>query len=186
MPCLFIPEIQSDLQRLAIEELDRCLVLAERYFDRSFVLDAVSFCLRGRSAGQFRSRTNKRLAFSSEKTTVSEVRLNAAMLEEYGEQFIADTIGHEVAHFIVFELYGRKVRPHGREWQAVMSEVLKRKPEVTHQYNTKPARRLKRYAYLCECPDHIHELTSIRHNKVLNQQARYLCRQCHSAIVAQG
>lgn len=184
MSRLFTPEKLSDLQRSAIEELDRCLTLAETYFQRRFELGAVSFCLRGRSAGQFRTRPVKNSGFRAVRANLSEIRFNAVMLEKYGDRFIAETVGHEVAHFIVFELYGRSVRPHGKEWQAVMMDVLQQNPEVTHQYETKPARRLKRYAYVCGCPELVHELTSIRHNKVMSKKARYLCRKCHDPIVA--
>lgn len=186
MPSFSAPENLSALQRLAINELERCLSLSERYFQRSFELDAVSFSLRGRSAGQFRAKVGRSTGPDSAKVTFNEIRLNASMLEAYGQRFITETIGHEVAHFIVFQLYGRNVRPHGKEWQSVMSEVLRQKPEVTHQYDTKPARRLKRYEYGCACRGRVHELTSIRHKKVINQQARYLCRHCHSPIAARA
>ncbi|WP_197474995.1 SprT-like domain-containing protein, partial [Oleiphilus sp. HI0079] len=125
MPSFSAPENLSALQRLAINELERCLSLSERYFQRSFELDAVSFSLRGRSAGQFRAKVGRSTGPVSAKVTFNEIRLNASMLEAYGQRFITETIGHEVAHFIVFQLYGRNVRPHGKEWQSVMSEVLR-------------------------------------------------------------
>jgi SprT protein len=34
------------------------------------------------------------------------------------------TLLHEMAHLVVYEQYGRKVMPHGKEWQSIFSELL--------------------------------------------------------------
>ncbi len=182
MTCLSAPQNLTNLQCLAIEELNRCLKLAEDYFGREFVLDHVAFNLRGRSAGQFRAKQLGSTGLFGKAIRVKEIRLNAALLAQYGEEFIRDTVGHEVAHFIVFELYAKRVRPHGKEWQAVMTEVLQQAPTVTHQYQTEPARKLMRYRYLCACEARVHELTAIRHKKILDKQAQYHCKDCRSEI----
>ncbi|KZZ57245.1 hypothetical protein A3762_07625 [Oleiphilus sp. HI0125] len=173
----------SELQQQTIDELERCLVLAQDYFGRQFCLDAVKFDLRGKAAGQFRIRKAQSRALSRKQSLIKEIRFNQELLSLYGQQFIDETVGHEVAHFIVHEVVERRVRPHGREWQSVMIDVLKKAPEVTHQYEVKPARTIKRYRYHCACPNKSHELTSIRHNRVRRENAKYVCRICKTALL---
>lgn len=183
MSCLPASQTLTNLQNKAIEEVRRCLKLAEEYFERPFVLDGVSFNLRGRSAGQFRAKLLTSDGMFGKAKHVKEIRFNASLLEQYGEEFIRDTVGHEVAHFVVFELYARRVRPHGKEWQAVMLDVMKQSPGVTHQYETEPARKLKRYRYVCSCDTKVHELGAVRHKKILSGKAKYHCKECRKEII---
>lgn len=185
MTCVSDSQTLINLQGQAVKEVRRCLKLAEDYFDRKFVLDSVSFNLRGRSAGQFRVKQAVSRQVLRKTKRVKEIRLNALLLERYGEDFIRDTVGHEVAHFVVFELYSKRVRPHGKEWQAVMINVLNQSPSVTHQYETVPARKLPRYRYVCSCDSKVHELSIIRHKKVLSRKAKYHCKDCRTEIVIQ-
>ena len=170
----------SDLQKAAIDEVQRCIVLANQFFQREFELDVVRFDLRGRSAGQFRIRRSR--GSNHLPSHHSEIRLNAILLEQYGQRFIDETVGHEVAHFIVSEVYSQRVRPHGKEWQAVMREVLHQNPETTHNYAVEPARKLKRFSYHCGCDGKVHELGSIRHGRVQKMQAQYRCRDCRQCL----
>lgn len=186
MTCLPASQTHTDLQGQAIEEVRRCLKLAEDYFDRQFVLDCVSFDLRGRSAGQFRAKQLRSDGMFGKAQRVKEIRLNASLLEQYGDEFIRDTVGHEVAHFVVFELYSKRVRPHGKEWQSVMIDVMKQSPTVTHSYDAEPARKLERYRYVCSCDAKVHELSVIRHRKILNKKARYHCKDCRTEIIPEG
>ncbi|WP_172378293.1 SprT-like domain-containing protein, partial [Gilliamella apicola] len=73
-----------------------------------------------------------------------EIQLNTTMLCENGEKFIEEVVPHELAHLITFQIYG-KVKPHGKEWQYIMSEIMKQPPKVTHNFNFKR----KEYVYIC-------------------------------------
>ena len=42
------------------------------------------------------------------------------------------------------------------------------------------------FPYVCGCPNHVHDLTIIRHHKVLLEGARYRCRGCGENIWAKG
>ena len=60
------------------------------------------------------------------------------------EKFLAITIAHEVAHFIIFIQYDNKKRPpnHGKEWKAVMKK-LGAFDTTYHKYNVDTIKRMK-------------------------------------------
>lgn len=121
--------------------------------------------LRGLQAGQ---------AFVEENL----IRLNGDLLAAYGERFIADTLPHELAHLIVYRLYGRSVRPHGDEWVQVM-RLFGASPERCHQYEVRPARQQQQYVYHCNC--RIHQLSAVRHRRI-QRGGRYLCINCGNPL----
>lgn len=104
-----------------------------------------------------------------------EIQLNTTMLFENGEKFIEEVVPHELAHLITFQIYG-KVKPHGKEWQYIMSEIMKQPPKVTHNFNFKR----KEYVYICDCQEHY--LSSIRHNKIEKNKISYQCLKCGSIL----
>ena len=61
-------------------------------------------------AGKFTFRGNEAI----------RLRYSNVLLELNPEEFIARTVGHEVAHHIVHSKYGADVQPHGAEWKGVM------------------------------------------------------------------
>lgn len=126
----------------------------------------IRFDLRGRSAGQFRLDAQGR----------ASIRYNPLLLSRYGEEFLRRTVPHEVAHYLAYRLHGRQIRPHGREWQALM-RALGADPSRCHDYDVSDlcARRLRYFTYHCGCSEH--RLSSIRHHKV-SAGARYRCRRC--------
>ncbi len=60
------------------------------------------------------------------------------------EKFLAVTIAHEVAHFIIFIQYDNKKRPpnHGKEWKAVMKK-LGAFDTTYHKYNVDTIKKMK-------------------------------------------
>ena len=60
------------------------------------------------------------------------------------EKFLAITIAHEVAHFIIFIQYDNKKRPpnHGKEWKAVMKN-LGVIDTTYHKYNVDTIKKMK-------------------------------------------
>lgn len=104
-----------------------------------------------------------------------EIQLNSIMLNENGEKFINEVVPHELAHLITFQKFG-KVKPHGQEWQYIMSEIMKKEPKVTHNFNIKR----NEYVYICNCQEHY--LSPIRHNKIRKNKASYQCRKCGTIL----
>lgn len=60
------------------------------------------------------------------------------------EKFLAITMAHEVAHFIIFIQYDNKKRPpnHGKEWKAVMKK-LGAFDTTYHKYNVDTIKKMK-------------------------------------------
>lgn len=104
-----------------------------------------------------------------------EIQLNSIMLNENGEKFINEVVPHELAHLITFQKFG-KVKPHGQEWQYIMSEIMKKIPKVTHNFNIKR----NEYVYICNCQEHY--LSPIRHNKIRKNKTSYQCRKCGTIL----
>lgn len=73
-----------------------------------------------------------------------EIDISPELFTEYPEQFRRDTIPHEMAHQVTFDLYKQVKQTHGREWRGVM-ERFGLEPNTYHNMvNTKfAARRTK-------------------------------------------
>ncbi len=65
------------------------------------------------------------------------VRLNAALLVPGGEILLREVLCHELAHIAVYELHGRRARPHGEEWKNLL-RAADYAPRVTVHRQTIP------------------------------------------------
>lgn len=111
------------------------------------------------------------------------LRFNPVLLRENRGIFFAEVIPHELAHWLVFHLQdGPRLKPHGREWQAVMRELFALAPRVTHRLDLSRARPAP-YRYRCRCREHY--FTPQRHAQ-RKKGRRYRCRQCAETLVYYG
>lgn len=165
---LKITEVQKEEVRLAVLKWTKH---AEARYGLALENIPIHFDLRGRTSGMFCYRDNR--AF---------YRFNEAIFSRYFEESIEQTVPHEVAHYVVFKRYVRRKKPHGPEWKAVMHD-FGIPADVTCKLDISdlPARKLKRFTYKCPC--RAHELTSIRHNRILRGVNRYACPSCHQVLV---
>lgn len=150
----------------------RCIQQAEKRLGQEFGLPPVTFDLQGRAAGMYRVCRNRR-----------QIRYNPYIFGKYFADNLANTVPHEVAHYLTDVLYGlRNVRPHGREWQAAMC-VLDAEPTVTCRYDLTgiPVKRQRRFSYRCACA--AHAVSAVRHNRVQRGLGKYVCRQCRMPLV---
>ncbi len=167
-----IEPIGEDLRRQVVDETARYIASAEEVLGRRFERIPVLFDLRGASAGMFRAAGRRR-----------EIRYNPWIFAKYWEVNIASTVPHEVAHYIVHEVYGPgRVKPHGQEWQALM-HYFEADPEVTFKLDLAdiPQRRQRTHPYRCDCRDHA--VSTTRHNRMLKGKGQYLCRYCNGRLV---
>jgi SprT protein len=164
----------ADLQQRAQERTKELIALAAHHYGTPMPRPAVSFCLRGKTAGQVRATDGMSCV----------IRYNAELLRRHPEDFLRRTVPHETAHAVAFRLFGSRVKPHGPEWQAIM-HLFGAEPERCHKYDTNglQTRRLRRFGYDCAC--RTHRLTSIRHKRILLGQV-YLCRHCGEALKPSG
>jgi len=162
---------ETALQQEAEQRTHQLLADAGRHFGRDPGRVLVKFNLTGRAAGM--------AMFPHRSSPI--IRYNALLLSENREDFLNRTVPHEVAHVVARTLFGRRIRPHGPEWQQVMA-LFGADPSRCHDYDVTRAsrRRLKRFDYRCDCRSH--QLTSIRHNRILQGQT-YLCLNCKQPLV---
>lgn len=127
----------------------------------------VWFDLRGASAGQAHLGRGG-------------LRFNLILLRDNRSAYFDEVIPHEMAHWLVFHLQdGQRLKPHGREWQAVMRNLFGVAPHVTHRFDVHKAQPAP-YAYRCDC--RTHRLTPRRHALVVKGR-RYRCRHCQQTLV---
>jgi len=152
-----------------------CIDKAGVLFERKFSKLPVDFDLRGKCAGMYQVRARQR-----------RIRYNPWIFAKYYQESLANTVVHEVAHYIVDCMWGfRAVKPHGKEWRQIMI-AMGAVPTVTGKYDLTgiPIRQYQRHAYQCNC--RVHQLTLLRHNKIVSQVASYRCQFCHSDLKQRG
>lgn len=158
---------QTDNQAQILSQVDLCYQHAEHQLQRRFPRPEVNFKLRGKSAGTAHLQLNK-------------LRFNAVLLEENPEIFLTQVVPHEICHLLAHQLYGR-VKPHGIEWQTLMTTLFKLTPSTTHSLDTRSVQG-KTFAYRCDCGPV--SLSVRRHNKVVREQTRYRCRRCKQTLTS--
>ena len=161
---------QREQQNRAVRHTEAMLSLGATLIGQRVPTPRITFDLRGQAAGQFRLDAAGRPA----------IRYNPALMTRYEAEFLAQTVPHEVAHYLAYLRYGRGIRPHGPQWQQLM-RGLGADPRRCHEFDVTglSARRLQRHPYHCRCSEH--ELTSIRHHRLL-RGATYICRTCGDAL----
>lgn len=157
-----LPELKMQVLR----QLKRNLAQAEAYFHQTFPMPNVNYAVKGKKAGVAYLQAN-------------EIRLNSVLLMENGAEFIAQVVPHELAHLLVYQLFGR-VAPHGKEWKMVMETVFGVPAETYHCFDTGSVE--KQFPYQCACQTH--QLSIRRHNAILRGQRTYLCKHCHQPLKA--
>lgn len=147
---------------------------AQTIFKRHFQDPQVLFDLRGRTAGMYKVHGKRRW-----------IRYNPWIFAKYYEVNLRDTVPHEVAHYIIDDVYGRRAKPHGPEWQALMTK-FEADPGVTFNLDLSgvPQRRQRTHPYQCLC--RTHEVSTTRHNRVLRGKGRYHCVKCEGELVYAG
>lgn len=163
--------LDRELRAQVIEETRVRLQQASDHYGQVFPEIPVFFDLRGKAAGMYRVRAGERL-----------IRYNPYIFARYFDDNLAQTIPHEVAHYVSDLLHGfRNIRPHGPEWKQVMV-MFDADPRATCNYDLHglPQRRYRQHAYRCGCRQH--QLTTIRHNRVRHDRMRYFCRQCGAPL----
>ncbi len=155
----------NEQQQLILEAVESCYQTAEGQLKRGFPRPEVNFKLRGKSAGTAHLQLNK-------------LRFNPVLLEENLDEFVQQVVPHEICHLLAYQLYGR-VKPHGKEWQALMVKLYGLTPSTTHSLNTDSVAG-RTFDYRCRCG--VVPLSIRRHNKVQRQETQYRCRRCKETL----
>lgn len=159
---LSLPQLKMQVQRRLKQDLTK----ASAFFQTDFHTPNILYNVRGLKAGVAYLERN-------------EVRFNPILLQENGLDFINQVVPHELAHILVYQLFGR-VRPHGKEWQFMMENVLGVSANTYHCFDTVNA--AKQFAYRCHCQ--IHQLSTRRHHAIVRNGRIYLCKKCKGQLQA--
>lgn len=149
--------------QLALEE---CYRKAERFFNCNFKRPQVQFDLKGYNAGTATPQKNL-------------LRFNAELFVNNQQHFLQQTVPHEVAHLVAYQLYGLAIKPHGKEWQQIMRQVYQLPAERCHHYQV-ARKQTTYYRYQCPC-DAEHLLTIRRHNSI-KKGVKYICKKCKGVL----
>lgn len=175
IPKFSIKPIGFDEQQQVVEQTEHFIRWGSELLGREFDHIPVYFDLKGRTAGMYK-------VTGSGRRIQRQIRYNPWIFAKYYENNLTVTVPHEVAHYLVDCIHnakwkGRRVRPHGTEWKAVM-DAFGVDSSVTSTFDLGgiPTRQHRQFEYLCSCK--IHQLGIRRHNKVSRGEASYLCRHC--------
>lgn len=145
--------------------VEECYQHAEKILGRFFERPNITFRRSGKNAGA---------AFLNQ----NRINLNPVLYVNNPQVFITEVIPHEISHLLVYRLFG-KVKPHGKEWQSMMSQVFELEPKTTHSLDLSPL-NIKSFEYVCNCRSV--ELSTHRHNKVLRGKVKYRCKDCGTEL----
>ncbi|MBJ7538226.1 SprT family zinc-dependent metalloprotease [Marinomonas sp. C1424] len=141
-----------------------CFDKADTFFKSRFRRSSCDFSQRGRAAGTAHLHKN-------------QIRFNPFMYNQNPQAFLESVVPHEVAHMVVYQIYGLNVKPHGKEWQAVMRKVFGLSPNRTHTFEVPPPKQA--FEYHCACQTH--QFTKRRHSKA-QKGTEYICKLCQSSL----
>ncbi|TXR38848.1 SprT family zinc-dependent metalloprotease [Ectopseudomonas mendocina] len=151
--------------------VEACYQQAEAFFKQRFARPEISFKLRGQKAGVAHLTENK-------------LRFNLQLHRANQEDFLRQTVPHEVAHMVAHQLFGPRIQPHGEEWQLIMRGVYELPPHRCHSYEVE-RRKVNRFIYRCSCVDGEFPFSAQRHALVAKGR-RYYCRRCKVTLTFSG
>ena len=149
-----------------LARVEECLAAARaRWPGAAIPTPKVRFDLRGRAAGQ----AERSGAF---------IRINAGLLARYPDRIVERTTAHEIAHVVANAVFGENIRPHGREWRAVM-HLFGCEASRCHDMETTPVRKVREYPVRCACSRY--QFSAVRIRK-LRAGVRYRCPRCRQPV----
>lgn len=157
--------LSDDLKQRLQLQVSECYKIASRRLEAVFPLPTVLFNQRGKIAGCALLQSNT-------------LRFHPVIYQQNQLHFLEHVVPHEVAHLIVWHLYG-KTAPHGKEWKSIMTQVFELPPARTHQYDVENI-GVKSITYFCGCGEL--PLTIRRHNKVI-KGFQYRCKACNETLI---
>ena len=175
-----IAPIDCEMQQEVIVRTHYFIELGSKLLKKKFSFVPIIFDLSGRAAGMYKW---KNLGITN-PNDLGVIRYNPWIFAKYYKENFTTTVPHEVAHYLVRCLHAdHKFMPHGLEWKSIM-HAFGADNNVTASFDMSgiPCRKSKKFRYYCDCM--AHHLGAFRHNKRSRHEAKYLCRLCHTELVA--
>lgn len=157
------------MKNAILAKVEESFQKAEKFYNRTFVRpNHYLWKRKGTTAGH--SNWGKR-----------ELMFQLDLAEANKEDFLSQTVPHEVAHFVQRQMYPFS-SAHGREWKYIMRYVMGLDPDRCHMYDVSvtQTRKVRRIEYKCNCK--VHKITLTLHNKIQKGEWRR-CLRCNTRIV---
>lgn len=93
------------------------------------------------------------------------IRLSLPLSLQNPQELLHDTLPHELAHIVAVRLhYPQRIRPHGKEWQAVCEGLVGHRLQRTHQMDvrTLKARRTRYIRFIDAGTGEEHWISMVR------------------------
>ena len=147
-------------EQACLDVIEKAFQTAEAHFGKTFERPKINFTNRMKTTAG-----NAKWFWGPDSTVERpEINLSAHLLRLNGDEFIARTPGHEAAHIIAVQQFGRHGNGHGRYWKMVM-RIIGQNPERCHNMKVMPTQKGRLFKYRATCGT-IVELKSGRHNKI--------------------
>jgi SprT protein len=165
----FFMQISSPATDQAYALLEHYHLKAQHCFGMHFNIE-LTFDLKGHSTiGQCRFLGKRHY----------RIRLHKELTEHYQDAYLHDVLPHELAHAVVIERFKGRAKPHGKEWKETLSTLAEHPPfRLRCSLLSQKKRRVTRFAYWCECKERVHQLSAIRHNRIVRKSHVYACLVC--------
>jgi len=168
-------QLSTNQQQVLREASEDYLFQAQKIFSYHTIRTVrVKFDLQGSIAGQYCSQD-------------LTIRYNPQIAAKHYAAFKCRTLAHEVAHHVVYEVWGgrryQRIAPHGKEWQSVMQLLGVSDINRCHSYDLQgiKVKRQQRHAYRCHCKKHA--ISTTRHNRI-QRGMEYYCKSCRQLLSA--
>lgn len=149
-------EVPQHIKNRVDAKILDCLAIAESTHGRVFNFPSVVYKTQGTTAGWAHSSDCACNQCKSGTREQYSIDLNPILLMENVNEFIEDTVVHELAHVITWELHP-KSKPHGKEWQDTMI-LFGAAPDRLHNFdvttikeNRTPRKRKAKHLWRCGC-----------------------------------
>lgn len=177
--------ITKEIHDRVIARIDECLKKASIVYDREFEAPTVTYKEMANANGRIKLK---------EKVMI----LDPNILCNNVDDFIHQTVAHEIAHLIDFVVGGLRIRGHrrngtpiydfhGKHWKRVMN-ILGVNPERTTSYKnsvpTKTGGYKRKHVYVCQCQTHY--VTTRKHNNIQIGIRTYRCTACKTPVEYKG
>lgn len=159
---------KTELQNKIIEQANTWYQLGCEHFGITPKPLTINFDKRGRVAGTALSSKN-------------ELNFNIILASENEDEFINQTVPHEVAHLVADQKFKKRCM-HGKEWKFIMN-TFGLEAKRCHNYNTSNSvgRQVEKFSYSCGCGNGIHKVGKKIHGKI-SSGSKYTCVKCKKVL----
>ena len=157
------------LKNQVIAECHKYIDIVNKTFDLNLKYPMITFDLNTTGAG-------KSLGVEH------AIKFNPYFLVQNSDEFLKNTVPHEVAHLVEFVKYN--TMGHGRQWKHIMWLFGVENCERCHHYDTVGLevvkKNIQKIKYECKCG--ILLISKRRHNKIVKEDMMYRCKKCGTLI----